>query len=88
MEQQNEQTEKELAGLIQEYKAAAKPLRFWPHDKKNTGVKFAKHFERMFAILEEAGTKDPKELTVFEFYNRLEYLKEKADEANKTVKKR
>lgn len=36
-----------------------------------------KSFEHLCATLEDLGVHDPKRLTVFEFYSRLEYFKAK-----------
>lgn len=43
-----------------------------------------KGFETLCASLEDLGVADPKRLTVFEFYARVEYFKNK----NKEKKKR
>ncbi len=74
----SEENRQKLYSLLEQYRQSTKPLSFWPHNPKNDWVRFKRHFERMYAILEEAGVKNGKELTVYEFYSRLEYLKDKA----------
>lgn len=72
--------------LCKQYKSISRPLIFWQGHKKNTWVKFLKHFEYLYSVLEESGFKAPKELTVFEFYNKLEFIKQRAKEAEKRNK--
>lgn len=85
----DEETEEKLSlfeQLCKQYKTLSKPLIFWPHNKNNTWVKFLKHFEYMYSVLEESGFKSPKELTIFEFYNKIEFIKQRAKEAEKRKK--
>jgi hypothetical protein len=45
--------------------------------------KIEKGFENLCATLEDLGVHDPKRLTVFEFYSRLEYFKNKKPKGKK-----
>lgn len=77
IEDPSDENEKEVQLLQKRLQELHKPLSFWPSNKKNDWVRFKKHFEKMYAVLEEAGIGLAKNLTVFEFHTRLEYLKDR-----------
>lgn len=53
------------------------PKNFDPTDPENYIRGMEKSFESLIATLEDLGVKDPKRLTVFEFYSRYEFYKKK-----------
>jgi hypothetical protein len=59
-----------LTGLIA-------PKNFNPEDTKNIVVFQEKSFERICAALEELGVHEPGKLSVYKFYNKIEYFKNK-----------
>lgn len=53
------------------------PKNFDNQDPENLVIQREKSFENICATLEDLGVTNPKRLTVFEFYSRLEYYKKK-----------
>ena len=54
-----------------------RPKNFDPSDKYNEVIEHENTFEKMCAILEDCGCHNPKRLTVYEFYKRVAYYKDK-----------
>lgn len=53
------------------------PKNFDNNDSANYVLQIEKNFESLCATLEENGVMNPRSLTVFEFYSRVRYFKEK-----------
>jgi len=52
-----------------------KPKRFRPGHPDNAIIALELYYEELCSLLENNGTPGPKNLTLFEFYARLNYLK-------------
>lgn len=63
---------------INEYLAEVlAPKNFDPDDTGNAIINQEKNFEKICAALEELGVYNPGKLTVYKFYNKIEYFKNK-----------
>lgn len=71
----------QLQSLQQFFLAYAAPDKFDPYEAENILMKSETSFEDIVATMEDNGIHRPKELTEFEFYNRVKYLKNKYKEA-------
>ena len=60
-----------------------KPLKFNPYEPDNILKNNDESFEEVCAVMEENGIDKPKQLSEFEFYSRLKYYKDKADQLKK-----
>ena len=58
-------------------KEVLKPKSFTADNPNNEIVSNENAFEAICAALEDCGCPNPKELTVYEFYKRIEYYKKK-----------
>lgn len=55
----------------------ASPEKFDPYEADNILMKSESAFEDIVATMEDSGIHRPKELTEYEFYNRVRYLEKK-----------
>ena len=59
------------------------PSDFATNSPNNVIRNMEKSFETLVATMEDAGIHRPKDLSVFEFYSRLDYLESKRKKAAK-----
>ena len=63
----------------------SKPKIFNPHDPHNVTLEHEKSFENVCISLNENGI-DTKNVTIFEFYSRVEYFEKKYEKMKQNVK--
>ena len=69
---------------IEDYILSRNPPRnFIDNSSDNSLIQMDLSFGKLCASLEEAGIKEPKNLTVFDFNTKLDYFQEKAKRAEK-----
>ena len=77
LEQGDETVLTELYKIRDYFLGSMTPKNFDPFDSGNDIIKHDKEFEAMCSSMEEAGMNEAKNLTVFEFYSRIEYFEKK-----------
>lgn len=77
MDEGNTEVLPELLKIKDYFTGTIQPKNFDPFNPGNDLMKHEKDFESVCSSLEEAGIKDAKRMTVFEFYSRLEYFEKK-----------
>ena len=73
---ENEEAINQMQDICEFFMEQGKPHQFNPRATDNILVKNEKSFENILASMQEAGIKT-EQLTVFEFYSRIEYFEDK-----------
>ncbi|OZI09943.1 hypothetical protein BWI93_00975 [Siphonobacter sp. BAB-5385] len=63
------------------YSELTEPPSFDPRNPDNFIIDLEKSFARTCAALEESGCKEPKELSIFEFYARIQQFEQRKPHA-------
>lgn len=85
IEGRTEERDKEIEEITTDLILSIDPLKFTGAD--NAEISHDKQFEKMCLLLAKELHVEPKKMTVLEFYNANEYLKEVVEERKKAMKK-
>lgn len=68
---------KEIQTIDEYLIALMMPKNFDPEDARNVVINQERNFEKICAVLEDVGVTNPAKLSVYKFYSRIEYYKNK-----------
>lgn len=78
----SDESTQNLKAILAYFLDMQKPVKFKPQDPENVVMKNESSFEEVVAMMQENGVVNPKEMSEFEFYKRLQYYEKKFQKLN------